>query len=74
MNPFDYWYEQNQEMRDFINSCYQDHIQSLRAYPNTFTQLKKVFEQGRTMDKLLVLTVLMTYNLYFTEQGSICQT
>ncbi len=70
MNPFDYWYEHNQEMRDFINNCYQDHIQYLSEYPTTYNQMKKIFDQGRTMDKLLVLTVLMTYHVYLGEQGS----
>ena len=64
MNPFDLWYEQNSKMREFINKYYEAHIDAMDSYPKTKEQMKRVFRYGRTMDKLLVLTVLAAYAVY----------
>lgn len=67
MNPFDLWFENNEKMREFIIDYYQKHINLLISYTETYNQLRRVFEQGRTMDKLLVLTVLAAFEKYVAE-------
>lgn len=65
MNPFDLWYEKNSDMKTFIDEYYQKHICLFSIYPDEKRQLETVMAGERTMDKLLVLTVLGAYKVYF---------
>lgn len=67
MNPFDLWYENNSDMRQFINDYYESFIDLFSDYPVIKEQLKMVMNGERVMDKLQVLTVLAAYKLYFTS-------
>ena len=67
MNPMDYWYQNNAGMRSFINGYFSEHIAEMSSYPDVVTDLRKVFDQGRTMDKLLVLTVVAAFHLYIVD-------
>ena len=66
MNPFDLWYANNPQMRDFIEDYYKEYIQLLEDYPQEKKQLEKVMGGDRVMDKLQVLTVLAAYKIYFS--------
>lgn len=67
MNPMDYWYGTNEKMRSFIQHYYEEHIVEMREYPEIVNELKNVYTNGRTMDKLLVLTVIAAFHLYASE-------
>ena len=64
MNPMDYWYENNARMREFIEDYYDQHIDEMNVYPKTADDMKSMFRNGRTMDKLLVLTALAAHHIY----------
>lgn len=64
MNPMDYWYENNSEMRSFIEKYYSEHIDELKSNQTVVETAKTIFARGRTMDKLLVLTVLAANHIY----------
>lgn len=67
MNPMDYWYENNSEMRRFINGYFNDQIHELRTDREIINLAREMFKRGRTMDKLLVLTVLAANHIYIQD-------
>lgn len=68
MNPMDYWYSHNPEMREFMEEYYQRHIGSLNGFPVTRRAAVRMWKQGRCGDKQLVLTVLAAHHLYIESQ------
>jgi len=68
MNPLDYWYYKNSKIRGFMNKYYEDHIALLDDYPDTQETVTKVFNAERANDKVLALTVLGVYAVYWGEQ------
>lgn len=69
MNPFNYWYETNYQIRNFINEYYNKNLPKLQdiAQTHTIDNIKKLFKYGDAFDKLLVITVLGVYKCYFEE-------
>ncbi len=65
MNPMDYWYGTNIDLRNFIDKYFQEHIGNLSDYPTTMNAVQKLFNGERATDKLLALTVLGAYWTYF---------
>lgn len=58
MNPYDYWYDTDPKMRQFIDDYYHDHIELLNEKPQLLQEAKTLFEEGNTLEKLMCLTVL----------------
>lgn len=58
MNPYDYWYDTDQEMRAFMDTYYQEHIASLSAYPALSLEVTQLFHSPSVLEKLMALTVL----------------
>lgn len=70
MNPFDYWYESDKRLRDFIESYYRETSKLMEPYKQTTEYIKKMMASSRTMDKLLALTVLGALKRYFSKKGN----
>lgn len=70
MNPFEQWYAESAELRNYVESYYRENIRELCAYENTYETAKKVFKGAKTLDKLSVISVLGTYKVYFGKEKS----
>ena len=57
MNPFEYWYEKNQNIRKFVDEYYQKTLKyvedlEIKGY------IEEIQKTGRMQDKMIMLTVL----------------
>nr|WP_319377753.1 hypothetical protein [uncultured Methanoregula sp.] len=59
MNPLDYWYKTNPELRNTFNSYYKQHIAFLDDYPSLKEDSRDLFEHGNTLEKSQVLTLIV---------------
>lgn len=69
MNPLNYWYENNIELRKFINNYYEDNIFRLNNYPEIKEDAKKLFMSEKIIEKIQVLSLLSALKLYFGEKS-----
>ena len=67
MNPVEYWYEKNSELRTFIEAYYQDNIEKVKDL-EIKENLEKLFYNGSALDKMVMLTVLSIYKQYGDEK------
>jgi len=67
MNPMEYWYSTNSELRDFIDDYYNVNIDKLKKYPNEYALVDDLFRKGTIKEKLIVLTILSVMKQYFNE-------
>lgn len=63
MNPFEYWYEKNQNIRKFVDEYYQKTLKyvedlEIKGY------IEEIQKTGRMQDKMIMLTVLSVYKQY----------
>lgn len=65
MNPLDYWYEKNIELRNFMNDYYKDNIFRLENYSEIQKDVKSLYENGKNIEKIQVLSLLSALKLYF---------
>lgn len=66
MNPLDYWFNNNNDLRDFILNTYRKNIPLLKEKElNKDCQL--LFNEGNTIEKTQVLTLLVAYKKYFGD-------
>lgn len=64
MNPLDYWYRTNSDLRIFINGYYLQNINLLTS-GKVKSMCKELFEKGNLVEKIQVLTLLAAWRLYF---------
>ena len=64
MNPFEYWYRTNPDLKSYIEKYFVDHIALLSAYPTLMNDAKPLFENGTFLEKTQVLTLLSGIKLY----------
>jgi asparagine synthase (glutamine-hydrolysing) len=64
MNPLDYWYRTNSDLRIFINEYYLQNINLLTS-GKVKSMCKELFEKGNLVEKIQVLTLLAAWRLYF---------
>lgn len=64
MNPFEYWYQTNDKIRQFIDGYYQENI-GLCQTDSIGEDMKELFNKGNVTEKLMVLTVLAVKKQYF---------
>jgi asparagine synthase (glutamine-hydrolysing) len=65
MNPFNYWYETNQEVKSYMDSYYQTNINRLSEYPELQKDCINMYENYTVIEKTQVLTLLAVMKLYF---------
>ena len=59
MNPFEYWYSQDEKIREFLNTYYRENEEYLMQLENNdISQIKNMFEHSNAIDKMLVLTAI----------------
>lgn len=64
MNPFDYWYKTNENLREFIESYYLENIDKTGGYPEIKNALEEQMKTGTTNEKLQVLSILAMFKQY----------
>ena len=63
MNPFEYWYEKNKDIKKFVDEYYEKHLKyvddlEIKEY------LEKLQAKGNMQDKMVMLTVISIYKQY----------
>ena len=66
MNPYDYWYETNPKLREFIENYFAETRSLVDGYPQIAKNIDTLYKFGNTIDKTLVLTVLGVFKHYFS--------
>lgn len=69
MNPFDYWYKENNYFKEFVDKYYFDNIENINIDSDILKKIKEMFEFGITTEKLQVLTLLAFNNIYFIDKN-----
>ncbi len=64
MNPFDYWYKTNENLKNFIDSTFKENI-SLLENNELKKDYQKLFKEGNTLEKSQFLTLLEAIRYYF---------
>lgn len=65
MNPLDFWYQNNSEIRDFMDSFMKENIPLLDAYPLLQKDIDTLYKTGDTYEKTQAMTVLGAFKMYF---------
>lgn len=68
MNPMDYWYGREEKVRTYLDSMYEERIESAVLPGEIADDMRRLYKEGNFMEKSLVLTVLSAVHLYF-ENG-----
>lgn len=64
MNPFDYWISDNKELRDYLNTYFNDNINLVRNNKELEKDCHSLFEEGNSGEKFQVLTLLSAIKLH----------
>ena len=71
MNPHDYWYKHNSNLREFIDNYYDLYKSNLCfIQPEYRTAIERLFEQGNCLEKCQVLTILSAISYYNGKRDS----
>ena len=65
MNPFDYWYENIQDIREFIDNYFFDNIDKIQISDDLRCDMKLMFANVSAREKLQILTLIMSIKYYF---------
>ena len=65
MNPFDYWYQNDKVIYNFINQYFCDNIDNSKIDDELRNSITYLFNEGTTIEKLQALTVLSAVKYYF---------
>jgi len=69
MNPMDYWYNNNDDLRKFMVNTYNENIHLLKD-DELRNDCQRLFNEGNTIEKTQVLTLLAAYKYYFGENNA----
>lgn len=59
MNPFEYWYAEDAEIRTFFDSYFTENKSYLaKLEEKDRIEMEEMFEQSNVIDKMLVLTAI----------------
>lgn len=68
MNPFDYWYNSNPDLHEFVNVYFNDNKKLLNFLDNEISEMAvDLFTNGIMVEKLQVLTLLSALKIYDDE-------
>jgi hypothetical protein len=65
MNPMDYWYNNDEKLRSYLQEMYEARIGNAVLPRELAEDMKMLYRTGNFTDKGLVLTVLSAVNNYF---------
>lgn len=64
MNPFEYWYKNNDELKKFARNFFNENISILDSYQELRKDCEILFNKGNFIEKSQVLTLLETSKLF----------
>src|SRR5690606_16212571 len=64
MNPLDYWLENNESLRNYLNAYFEEHIVGLNQYTTLQKDCLKLYKAGNSGEKFQVLTLLSAIKLH----------
>jgi asparagine synthase (glutamine-hydrolysing) len=65
MNPLDYWYTINADIKSFQDNYFADNIHRIEAFPELQKVSTQLYHQGDAVEKNQVLTLLSAVKLFF---------
>jgi len=65
MNPLDYWYNNNLDLRSFQDEYFESNISRLNDYPELKEDCIKLYKKGNGVEKNQVLTLISTMKQFF---------
>ncbi|MBS6798854.1 MAG: hypothetical protein KH297_03150 [Firmicutes bacterium] len=65
MNPTEYWYNTNENIKTFVDDYYKSNISRMDKYINEQKMVRELFESNNINDKLISLTILSTIKQFF---------
>lgn len=68
MNPLDYWYNTNDDLREFFLDTFNKDIDLLEN-EKLRNDCQKLFTEGNTIEKTQVLTLLEAWRYYFVDES-----
>lgn len=68
MNPMDYWYQNDKDIRKYLETMYEERIGSSLLPEDVRSDLKMLFAEGNFSEKSQVLTVLSAVTLFLGER------
>ena len=69
MNPLDYWYTSNEELKNYMDNYYESNIERLQTYRKLKTDCEALYREGSSIEKIQVLTLLSVLKLYFGDEN-----
>lgn len=67
MNPVDYWYNNNFELKTILDDYYSTNINLVKDF-EIKNDMMNLYKVGNTIEKIQVISVLMIIKKYFKEQ------
>ncbi|WP_346937777.1 hypothetical protein [uncultured Clostridium sp.] len=67
MNPFEYWYDTDSNLRNFISEYYDMNITKLNDYAEIKKYVEEMYFSKNIMDKMMALSVIGAVKAYFGE-------
>jgi asparagine synthase (glutamine-hydrolysing) len=64
MNPLDYWYATNRDLKNFSDHYFGENIRRIDSYSELGDICRKLYNTGTVMEKSQVLTLLSAVKLY----------
>lgn len=68
MNPFEFWYQTNFEMSNFINNYFKENIYILDGYKQLQDDVDRMFSNSNAREKMQILTLLSACKQLFKEK------
>ena len=68
MNPFQYWYDSNEKLRNFVANYYQENHSILKGKGQLESECGTMMKSQSVFDKLLCISLLETLNVYFNRK------
>ena len=64
MNPFNYWYDNDKNVQNFINGYFNEEIVKYDFDKDLYNDLMYLFENGNASEKTQILTAIATIKYY----------
>jgi asparagine synthase (glutamine-hydrolysing) len=68
MNPFQYWYDTDERLRNFVATYWQENHHLLNGHEELEAECRTLFYSHSAFDKLLVVSLVHTLHVYFQAQ------
>ena len=68
MHPYDFWYNHNPKVKDYLNNYYYDNLQYVQD-KEVRKDCSYLFNEGNVMEKCLVLSLLSAIKLLSDNIG-----